>query len=279
MSEASANFFACTDYRAALKSRADAWKKAVPTATFQTLAKACQVQKAYLSRVLQQRADLNQDQMFLACEHLGISHLERDFLLHLHDYCRSGVEQRRKQLAAKLDHFRTLARETLGYVSVQPLTKDDDAALTGLFLSPETQIVLSHLMIERHRRHPAGLASVLGIPPARLEQLIESLRQMNLITAEADGLRVTRPYLHLAKDSPLFAPYRALLRQHVTADQMRRSDRAGYSFSLLFTASKSVEESMRQRILHILQEFEADVRAAPDEEVFYLGIDLWAHGN
>ena len=270
--------FAYKDYRAALRQRADEWKQAVPGATFQALAKTCRIQKAYLSRVFQEEAELSQDQVFLACEHLGIAGLERDFIVTLHMFCRSEVPMRRRHLAEQLTRQREQARETLGNVNIQPVVGEELEGLTPLFLDPDLQLAHLYLMIDRYRNEPKTLSEVLGVAPGQVEQLLETLRRLGLISVTPDGLLVIREAMHLPAGSPLFRPYRTLLRQRALAHQARLPDKVGYSLSLLFTATKDIEARLRQRFLELLKEFEPEVRAAPSESVFFLGIDLfpWA---
>jgi plasmid maintenance system antidote protein VapI len=268
------------DDRAALRQRAEEWKAAAPGATYQSLAKACRVQKAYLSRVLQEKAELTADQLFLACEHLGIAGSEREYLTVLHAYCRSDVAARRRQLAAQLAALRERDKETIGHVAATPVEGSELERLAPLFLDPEVQLVHLHLMIERYRLEPKAVAAALGLTAERLEKILELLRRLGLIAVGADGVLATRAAMHLPVDSPLFRPYRTLLRQRALARQEQLPEKTGYSLSLLFSATRGVEATLRRRILELLAELEPEVRAAPSEEVFFFGVDLfpWAVG-
>ena len=264
------------DYRAALRHRADQWKDAVPKATFQKLAKACRVQRAYLSRVFQCQAELSQDQLFLACDHLGILALERDFLFTLHAYCRSDVPARRRQLADQLALLRQKDQTTLGHVATLATAAPDELeGLAPFFLDPDLQLVHSTLAIDSFAENPQSLGAALGIPVERVEQALATLRRLGLITVAPPRIRLNQQVIHLPPESPLYRPYRQLLKQRALARQDQRPDHSGYSLSLLFTASPAVEVQLRSRLLTVLREFEPEVRAAPSERLYFLGIDLF----
>lgn len=233
------------------------------------------MQKAYLSRVLKEDAELDQDQLFLACEHLGIVNLEREFLFALHAFCRSDVPARRQRLAEQLASLREQANQTLGHIQIAAVADDDMNRLAPLFLDPDAQLVQIFLTIEKYRRDPKSLANVLALPPARFDSILDKLRQHGLITVDAEGLAVPRETMHLRNDSPVFRPYRALLRQRVIAQQACLPDGAGYSLSLLFSATPDVEQHIRQRLLALLKETEPRVREAHSEHVYFFGIDLF----
>src|SRR5690349_11834242 len=71
--------------------------------TYDRMARACGIQKTYLSRVLNSDGShLSDDQLYLACRFLGVGIEEREFLLLLRDCERSSVPERKAELQGRI---------------------------------------------------------------------------------------------------------------------------------------------------------------------------------
>src|SRR5438067_732825 len=95
----------CDSYKSFLRTSLLQKKQAVSSSryTYERMARACGIQKTYLSRVLNSDAShLSDDQLYLACRFLGVGLVERDFLLLLRDWERSSVPERKAELAARI---------------------------------------------------------------------------------------------------------------------------------------------------------------------------------
>lgn len=69
------------DYKILLKNSLETKKSSLGRAfTYESMAKACRIQKTYLSRVLNRDGDLSRDQLYRACEFLGFSAAEKEFV-------------------------------------------------------------------------------------------------------------------------------------------------------------------------------------------------------
>ena len=197
-------------------------------------------------------------------------------MFSLHAYCRSDVPERRKQLAEQLALLRQKDQTTLGHVATLATAAPDEIeALMPFFLDPDLQLVHSALAIDSFAEDPQALGGVLGIPAERVEQALATLRRLGLITVAPPRIKLNQKVIHLPHGSPLYRPYRQLLKQRALLRQDQRPDQSGYSLSLLFTASPAVEAQLRSRLLTVLRELEPEVRAAPSERLYFLGIDLF----
>jgi DNA-binding transcriptional ArsR family regulator len=147
--------------------------------------------------------------------------------------------------------------------------------LSPFFLNPDLQLVHSLLSIETYAKAPQKLSSALGMPLSRVDKALATLRRLGLITVIESGIKLNREVIHLPADSHLYRPYRQLLKQRALAQQEWLPETHGYALSLLFTSSKAVEGKLRTRLLAVLKDLEPEVRAAPSEELYFLGIDLF----
>ena len=145
---------------------------------------------------------------------------------------------------------------------------------SGFGLSTTSSRSHSALAIDSFAEHPQSLGTALGIPVDRVEQALMTLRRLGLITVSPPRIKLNQQVIHLPPESPVYRPYRQLLKQRALARQDLLPDSSGYSLSLLFTASPAVEAQLRSRLLAVLREFEPEVRAASSERLYVLGIDL-----
>jgi hypothetical protein len=274
-SKGSSAFWQAGDYAAALRTKADERKRYDPRATYQTLASACKVDKAYLSRVLRGDADLSQDQLYLAALHLGIAGLERDFLFALHAHSRSALPARRREIEQELARLRARALETRQHIATGALAPAEEALLAPYFLDPDAQLVHVFLAVERYRRAPASIAAELGLGAERFGAIVDLLRRLQLVEVRADGLHVRREALHLPTSAQAYHPYRLLMRQRALGRASALRPQEGYFFSVLFAASEREERTLRERFLDLLRASEAEVRAAPSKDVYQLSFDLF----
>ena len=146
---------------------------------------------------------------------------------------------------------------------------------SGFGLSTTSSRSHSALAIDSFAEHPQSLGTALGIPVDRVEQALMTLRRLGLITVSPPRIKLNQQVIHLPPESPVYRPYRQLLKQRALARQDLLPDSSGSSLSLLFTASPAVEAQLRSRLLAVLREFEPEVRAASSERLYFLGIDLF----
>lgn len=269
------NFWHADDYRAALKFRTDERKLYVSGLTYGALAATCKVDKAYLSRVFRQEADLSQDQLYLAANCLGVAGLEREFLFTLHAYSRSALAERRNELRSVLESLRRRALETQQHITTGVVGPDEDTVLAPYFLDPNAQLVHIFLTLDRFRSTPEAIGDELGIGKERLHAILELLRRLGLIDLSTKTPRVARDSLYLPPSSAYYPAYRALARQRAL-ERMQASDpNDGYFFSAVFSATPVEERAIRQRLLEVLTASEAEIKEAPAEEVYQLSLDLF----
>jgi len=100
------------DYRSALRKALESRKKTDPKATYQNLAQAMRVQKSYLSKVLNQGAELSSDQLHLASKYLEFSEQQESYIELLLQHSRSVIPDRRTQILSKIQKIQAKNAET-----------------------------------------------------------------------------------------------------------------------------------------------------------------------
>lgn len=264
------------DYKALLHDTLLVRKETISKSyTFQSMAKACRVQKTYLSRVFNGDAHLNDDQVFLAGEYLGMTTDERHFLALLHQHARSVVPQKKRLIerdlsALKKKHLMSESHLAARQIGVQPEAAD----LAQYYLEPDLQLLHMYLTIDRYAREPQKLRDLLGMPEEAFAKALSRLGQLGLVVHRAGKYEVLTPTAHLSPESPVFKPYRTLLRLRAMERLGKAQAKDAYTFSVLFSADEATRQRVQARFLEFLKAIEQDVQAAPAEDVYFLGFDL-----
>lgn len=244
--------------------------------TFSAMAEHCQVQKTYLSKVLNQDAHLNDDQMYLACDYLELSGDERHFALLLHAWERAQVRARRHGLEQQIEGMRAQKLKTEANLSVKSELAAD---LTEYYLDPLFQISHMLLTLQRFRNDSLSIGRPLGLPERSVRKCLKGLERMGLIRLkEGKDLvlraEVLRDNLHLGDSSPLHSAYSARMRLKAIErlDQLDKTD--GYSFSVVFSTNPKVRNKIHASFVAWLKTVQTLVQDSAEEEVYQMNFDL-----
>lgn len=269
-------FYEFSDYRDLLKVRIDEKRVLLAGYNYQDLAKACRVQKAYLSRVFRHDADLSQDQLYLACEFLGLHQDQRRFVFVLHELCRSTLLKRRAELQSEIEDLRTKALGTERHIRTKSVSVDAADRLVPYFLDPDVQLVHMFLTVKRYRENLEDIRSKLSLSPAQLSSILTTLERLELVAIRGNSIEVLQDALHLPTSSELFRPYRLLLRNKVLAKMQSLPSDQGQFISVVFSASHGTERTIRERFLQVLRETEDQVRESRTDRVYQMTFDLFS---
>jgi uncharacterized protein (TIGR02147 family) len=274
------NIFEVMDYRKALRDGLLLKKQQIGKPyTFQAMANACRVQKAYLSKVLGGDGHLSEDQLYLAATFLRLSDGERRYMMVLHMYERSTVTERRRTLLAELERVRAEHLKTENVLKATPMAGNEQD-VNEYYLDPNLQIVHMFLSIPRYAREPDRIGRELALGKLQLAELLERLLKLGLVTYQDGQYRVEKNELHLRAGSPVFHAYRALMRFKALDQLAKLGSDDAYSFSVVFSADDVTRAAVKARILDMIRSSEGLVQKAPREEVYQMTIDLfrWSQG-
>ena len=243
--------------------------------TFQSMASACRVQKTYLSRVFNGDAHLSDDQLFLACEFLGLDEAGSDLVTTLHQLERTTVSKKKKVLSERLGMLRAQAdRPESALQAERLLTSGGD--LTEYHLNPHMQLVHMFLTIPEYRLDPNTIAQSIGLSLDELRRILTKLQGLGFVSYSAKGYEVVKEQFHLASDSPLQRAYASLVRLKGVEKVQRLDPGSAYNFSVIFTADEDTKKRIQERFAAFLREMEAEVRPAPSKQVFQMTFDLFS---
>ena len=266
-----------SDYKAILKNTLESRKKIDKRFNFQKLAQAMRIQKSYLSKVMGGYAELNSDQLHLACEYLNFSNKETEYLQLLLEQSRSSLKTRKDQFQKRIIQIQAEYQETKAHLSAKTITTQTEG-IEDYYLDPLIQIVHVSLSISRYRKNPLLLAQDLEVPAFRVLDSVHKLEKMGIIEKKGETWAVLHSEIHLPRESSYYASWRNQIRlmtlqrlQNLTSDETT-------SFSVVFTSHEPTRKQIQNKFLDFLKEIEALVKDSPDENTYQLNFDLfhWA---
>lgn len=269
------NIFELNDYRQILRTSLLRKKEQHGKPfTFQALAKACRVQKAYLSKVLRGVGHLNDDQTYLACEFLGFNAAEREFVALLQARERCDVAPRKRELNERIEKTRSRNLQTDAHLQLKTMPAQS-AELLDYYLDPATQLVHMFLTVPRYAKEPDRIARDVGYTKRQLADALDRLLRLGIVRFEAGAYQVLRDNLHLTPGTRTFETYRTLMRLKAIEQIPRAAPEDTYNFAVVFSADDASRASIQARALEMIRATESLVRKAPQEDVYQMTFDLF----
>lgn len=266
------NIYSCDDYKDALQKLLEQKRTSGGRLyTYQKMATAAGIQKAYLSRVLNGDQHLSRDQLYDACLYLSIPKQERDFLLLLHAWQRAASRRYREELLEEIKERRRLSDKTEKQV---PVTTYDDDEMAEFALDPVMQLVHLFLTVDTYAKDISLIATRLGISAERLLELIRKLESKNFIEFRDGSYHVTRMNVHLPRESKYYAINRVLVRMKMLERAQALPPDDTYNLAVFFSADPAVYERIRQSFFAFLKDAESLIRDAPSKQVYQMCFDL-----
>jgi uncharacterized protein (TIGR02147 family) len=268
------NIYLENDYRKTLKQCVQERKNVDPEFSFQKLAGAMRIQGPYLSKVLSGSADLNEDQMYLGCEHLQMNDEQIEYMLLLLARSRTTLRQRKEAFSERISAIQEKHRDTRAYLTSSPAPTLP--SFQEYYLDPFNQIVHIALLVERYNNDLNLLANRLRSTLERVASAIHRLEQLGLIERKGNKITVIRDDLHLPSDSPIYPFWRSQIRQLSLSRMQIAPSRRDHCFSVTFSADRKTRDRILEGFLALLKQSESWVKNSKSEEVFQMNFDLFA---
>lgn len=272
-------YFKFLDYRPLLKEGLLSRKQQFTSLTFQEMASRCRVHKAYLSKVLAGNGHLSSDQLFHACEYLGMDNAERQYAQILYEYVRSVSKERKRHLQKEINDLKARASATEAHIEAnrpRAHSTANHSIENEYYLDPNFQIVHMLLTIERYSADMSAIAKVLKITEQELAGIIHRLIQQGVVVFRSGRYSVVRDMLHLSQGDPIFLAHNRLLRLRCIERLAMTQDPQPYSFSATISADIAAFEAIRSDFLKLIKKAQKNVGAAPQQRVFQLNFDLFS---
>lgn len=242
--------------------------------TFEKMANACGIQKTYLSRVLNGKGNLSADQLYSACEYLGLSPVEADFVDCMREFQTSTNSKRRERLKKKMDSIRSSRLKTEAAVKLSTV---HDSEKTWEYYS-DFNLHLTHLLltISEYAQSSEKISNILKILPNELEKKIRKLENWGLVIRKGSKLEVKSFNQHLPENSAVFKTFAVSQRLKTIEKLNREKEENDYFFSALISADTGFQTKLRKQILSLLEEARKQTEKSEPEHVYQLNIDFFA---
>lgn len=242
--------------------------------TYDRMAKACGIQKTYLSRVLNSEdSHLSEDQLYLAATYLGLTKQERKYLQLMRSRQKSSSVQYQAEIQSEMDTFRQANERSEHHLSAEPI--NSEVELAQYYLDPNLMLAHIFLTVEKFRKDLKLLARQLNLSAEYLTDILMKLEQMKLIKLSADGYVLLKDSTHLSVDSPFYFPFRCMQRVKSLDRIQKVPKEKSYNFSVVFSADEATRREIKTKFLSLLETIEKVSRSAPAEDVYQINFDLF----
>jgi len=181
-------FFESKDYKSLLRDSLLAAKAVSPRMTFQRMAKACGIQKTYLSRALgDSKVHLSADSLHAAAHFLGFTADQREFLLLLAEEQRSLNPARRRELAERIEAIRRRYRKSESAIEATEVVREEAGGIQEYYLDPVLQLVHIFMTIPAYRADRERVRRELGLSKRRFGDACARLVKLGVLESGVDG--------------------------------------------------------------------------------------------
>lgn len=271
------NIYKFKNYRKALHALIDNEKKINRSFTLKRLAEAMSVHPPYLSNVLQERAQLNSDQLYSLCEYFQLSDDEYDYLFLLIEFERCAVRSRKLKLKEKINNIQNSNSKTENRVKgLNVLSNTNAEALNNRYITDPDMWIIKIFVSLENCPSPRAIASHLNIHISLVEQALEYLVQIGLIKKEGHRYTVTTKRIHLSKDHPLVLQHHLLMRQKSLAFIPLIAAKERQTFTGTFSADVAFYSEVTDLFNELKSKVVSYSQSSRSEKVFQINFDLFS---
>lgn len=269
------SLYSSGNYRELIRLAVRMRKAVDPRFTLEQLAKSAGIQKSYLSKVMNGRADFQSDQLFLIGDFFGWTEGEAEFALLLLEYERSSLTPRKKKMLKQIDSIRDAHLAVESSVEA-PALESEAAALQDYYLNPWVQIIHICLSVPRFAKDLELISTELKIDKLLVNEAVQILLKRKIIAGDSKrGFEVLIDQIHLPKKSPVFRAWQTQLRSMALHRLQSAPQKSDYCFNVLFSGDEGARRMLQNAILELLERAEATVKDAPSKELYYMSFDLF----
>lgn len=273
------NIYTSDDYRKILATTLEEKKFLDKKYTYQRMADHMRIQKPYISKVINNRADFSSDQLYMACDFLGIDGEERDYMLLLLEHERSLYPERRDKLKERIEEIQDKKRDSGEHISrkVKMMSggEFDNSTYIEYYLDPIVLIVHIFLTIKRFRTNTDKICEELQISKQHLGEILTKLVKMGIIEVKGDKINILMSNLHLPKDSQIIFPHHQLINQLGLLRKNRLPSNKKKNFCVTFASDEKTRKKIEEEFNVFLDKVQRMAMGSTAKECYQLNFDLF----
>ncbi|KHD87784.1 MAG: hypothetical protein OM95_12270 [Bdellovibrio sp. ArHS] len=237
------------------------------------LAKAMQCQAAYLSQVLNGKAELTEDHAFKLVNHLGFSNIEKEYFTLLVRISRASGHDLQEYLKKQAAALSKVATKVDYKVIAKNLREDED--FTKYYFSSWIPSTVHIATSSPHYQTTAAISQRLGLPEKKVLDCLQLLAEKQLVGRKGPGEWVYQGgNIHLPKSSPLGVNHQIHNRLQAIKS-LQTGDDKDLHVSAVFTMDKEGFEALKKLFLDSIEKANKRIAASGTEEIYGMCWDLF----
>lgn len=224
------------------------------------LAEAIFCQPSYLSRVLKGNINFSIEQGVLVNEYFQHNDAEAEFFMALLLEERSGSKKSKDYFATKVDQL----RKTQHRLQAEMKKKYELSTQKKLLYYSNSDFALVHMLLSAVKeQQQESIAKILGLPAARVKQVLEDLLQMGLVKIEKGKYQIAEAHVHLGRDEIFTDIHHRNFRSWMTQKVESKSN--NFHFTGVYGFSQDTFEDVKEEISRTLQKINQLAAPSPEE--------------
>ena len=274
------SLFSCDSTAEAIKFLYDRKKDKDQTYTYGTMASESRLPNHLISKAINQKANLSQDQLYLICKSFKLSDLEMRFLLLTLDMERTGVQAFKVQIQKERNDLKRkgleIAEQLDGIDFCLPVE-----AHRIYYTNPVHQLCHMALDLPLFQRRPELLMREFGINDREFSGVLDFLVTNHLVVHKNERYFSQHCDQFLKRIDPFFSVWKEALRRRATIKAESVEQEKKLEFTVLISCSETTRKAIRLKILEFIKESQEILQDDIAEEMLYLGIDFfpWLDGK
>lgn len=260
--------FEYQDYRQFLKD----WVQARPKAgrgEMQKMANHLGLHSTMISHVFSGKKELSLEQALSLSSYLGLNDLEQDYFITLIQISRAGTHQLKTLFIRKLSEIKNKSEQIKNRLPKNVELKEEDK---GIFYSSWLYSALRMLSTIPKFQERSKLVTAFSYSPKLINQALDFLLQTGLCQEKNGHIEVGPSKTHLSQASPHIWKHHQNWRLKAM-ERHQRLEAEELIFSSPLTISRSDMETIREKIVQLIEELSLTVDTTEPEQLACLNID------
>lgn len=235
------------------------------------VAAAIGIQASYLSRVLAGQAHLNMEQAFDLADHLALSAVEKSLFLLLVQKERAGTHKLKQFY---LDEIKKIVENQNSLKNILETQENITSEVRGRYYSHWVYSALHILVSVPAFQSRAKLLQAIDLDADLVNRAIDFLVESGFIKDRGGSLSIGPVHIHLPHDSPYIVNHHTNWRLE-SIHSLSQSQNTDLHYTGVWSLSKKTSESIRQKLLRVIQDNIDEVKESPEEEVYCYTLDFF----
>jgi uncharacterized protein (TIGR02147 family) len=229
------------------------------------LAQAIGCNNAFVSQVLNKGAHFSLEQGIHIARHLALKEDEQNFFLLLIEYERAGIQELREHFQKQLSSMREKFLNIKDRVHHQSVLS---AEAQATYYSHWYYAAIHMIVTIGAYRSVASIARALSLKSNLVEDVISFLLSYNLLIEKGGEFLPGPSYLHLDRGSPNISKHHSNWRI-AAISSLQSANKGDVHYSTVSTLSEKDVESLRDRLVQVVQDYVQTVQKSSHEESIY----------